>query len=429
MHCIVLNKKLLHPVHRKRELVGVSVIHNISELMTTKSLFILIPALLVAGQTLSQVRSGEDVVIDDVVNGDLYIAGGTVTINAPILGDLIVAGGTIVVSDSVSQDLLAAGGDITINGFVGDDIRSAGGKVRLSSEVAGDFVVAGGEIRIDKQSIIQGNLLSAGGKTTLDGTVKGNIWGASGRFTLNGIVEQDIDCRGGEITINGSVSGNARLAANAIELGPNAIFKKEVRYWNEDKQLDFGDAVQGGKVAFDPSLEINDGRWHYLGFATFLMAAWYLGTALVMILFIQYLFGKALRKAADTVKNASLKSLGLGLLFLVGVPVSIVILFITVIGIPLGILTIVAYITLLLLATIIVSLVISNWLNNTYYRSSWGNGRTVLTAFAIFIFLKLASLTPVTGPFIMLLLVCMAFGGILQNIKWKKNNRTALDRS
>ncbi|HEX6892825.1 MAG TPA: hypothetical protein VF141_19085, partial [Chryseolinea sp.] len=301
--------------------------------MTTKSLFFLLSTLLVAGQVLSQVRSGEDVVIDDIVNGDLYIAGGTVTINAPVNGDLVVAGGTIVVNDSISQDILAAGGDITINGFVGDDVRSAGGKIRLSSRVAGDFVVGGGEINIDGRSVILGNLLSGGGKTTLDGTVQGNVKAAAGEFTLNGVVEQEMDCRGGDIIINGSVSGMARLAAKDIELGSRAHFNKDVRYWNEDGQLDFGDTVSGGTATFDPSLEIDDGRWHYLGFASFIMAAWYLGTAMVMIFLIQYLFGPVLRNAADTVKNASLKSLGLGLLFLVGAPASIVLLFITIIGI------------------------------------------------------------------------------------------------
>jgi hypothetical protein len=40
-------------------------------------------------------------------------------------------------------------------------------------------------------------------------------------------------------------------------------------------------------------------------------------------------------------------------------------------------------------------------------------------------FLKLASLTPFAGPLIMLLLACMAFGGILQNVRWRRNESLA----
>lgn len=394
--------------------------------MKTKHVVLLIAAILLSGKTISQIRSGESVIIDHPVNDDLYVAAGTVTVNAPVRGDLIVAGGTVVINDSVSQDVLVAGGNITLNGLVGDDIRCAGGTVRLFNKVAGDFIVAGGEVNVHDLSVVSGDLLSSGGKVIVDGTIKGEIRDASGEFVLNGSAEQDITCKGGKIVINGTVSGNSVLAANTIELGPKARFVKDVKYWNKKGSLDFGRSINGSKATFDGSLEIEDGKWHYLGFASFVMVIWYLATALVMIVLIQYLFGLTLKNAANTVRNTSLKSLGLGFLFLVGVPLSIVLLFITVIGIPLAVLASLAYVTILLLATIIVSLLASNWINNTYYQSSWGNGRIVIAAFGIFIFLKLASLTPAVGPLIMLLLACMAFGGILLNVKWRRKKALSL---
>lgn len=394
--------------------------------MKTKNLILLIAAILLSGNAISQIKSGESVTIDHPVNDDLYVAAGTVTVNAPVRGDLIVAGGTVIINDSVAQDVLVAGGNITLNGSVGDDIRCAGGTVRLFNKVLGDFIVAGGEVNIHDLSVVNGDLLSGGGKVTVDGTVKGKIRDASGEFVLNGSAEQDLECKGGKIVINGTVSGNSVLAANTIELGPDARFEKDVKYWNKEGSLDFGRSINGGKAIFDGSLEIEDGKWHYLGFASFVMVIWYLATALVMIVLIQYLFSLTLKNAANTVRNTSLKSLGLGFLFLVGVPLSIVLLFITVIGIPIAVLAAIAYGTVLLLATIIVALLVSNWINNTYYQSSWGNGRITIAAFGIFIFLKLASLTPVVGPLIMLLLACMAFGGILLNVKWRRNKALAL---
>lgn len=44
----------------------------------------------------AQIKSGDNVVVDEKTNSDVYLTGGTVTINAPINGDLIAAGGTII---------------------------------------------------------------------------------------------------------------------------------------------------------------------------------------------------------------------------------------------------------------------------------------------------------------------------------------------
>jgi cytoskeletal protein CcmA (bactofilin family) len=393
-----------------------------------KNIFLILVAviMLLSQQLTAQFRSGDNVVIDEPVDHDLYVAGGTITLNAPVRGDLIIAGGTIVVNDTVTQDILVAGGNISLNGFVADDIRCAGGTIQLAGSLAGDFVVTGGQIQILKKAVISGSLLSSGGDVTLNGIVKGDIKDASGTFTLNGTAERELLCKGGKIVINGNVGGNAELAAEVIEIGSDARFSKDVTYWNEARSLDFKNSLKGGNAAYNSSLEIENGKWHYLGFASFIIVLWYLGTALVMMFLIQYLFSITLKNVANTVKDASLKSLGVGFLFLIAVPIAIVICFITLVGIPIGVLTFMAYLTVVILATIIVALLIANWINNTYYRSGWGNGQIVLAAFAIFIFLKLASLTPFIGPLVMLLLVCMAFGGILLNVKFRQNKAIAL---
>ncbi len=385
------------------------------------SKLLLFSMLMGVTTAFAQLRSGETVAINAQVDHDLYVAGGTVTINAPVQGDLIIAGRTIAITDTVTQDLLAAGSDLVINGYVGDDIRGAGGTIRLSKNVAGDVIVTGGKVDIDRGVIISGNLVVSGGTVIVDGEVKGNIKSASSEFTLNGIARNDLDCRGGKILINGTVDGNSIIAASTIEIGSAARFSNSVKYWNKAGSLDFKNAMQRGKATFDPSLEMESGKWRYLGFASFLILLWYLGTALLMLSLIQYFFGGLFKNAADTVKNTSLKSLGFGFLFLVGVPIAIVIAMITLVGIPIGILALVGYVAVLLLGTVIVALLATHWINNTFYQSAWTTSRILIVAFGIFIFLKLASLTPFVGPAIMLLLVCMAFGGILQNIKWKRD--------
>lgn len=371
-----------------------------------------------------RIEYGGNIIISQPVMEDLYIAGGNITINAPVMGDLIVAGGTIIINDTITNDILLAGGTVIFNGYVGDDIRCAGGNIRISKNVGGDVVISGGSINIDKGVTI-GGLMTSGGDVTIDGNVNGEIKGVFGKFILNGNVAKNADCRGGSIVINGTIEGKSVLAAKYISIGNNGLFKNEVRYWNKKGSIDFKQSLMNSKATFDPSLNIRSGEWYFLGATTLGILLWYLGMALVMLLIIQYLFSATLNKAADNVFNNSLKSLGTGFLFLIAVPVLAVIAIITLVGLPVGFILLFGYIGLVLLATIITSLVAANWMNNRN-KKNWNYGRLVLIAFAIFILLKLISLTPFVGWVIMILLVAIAFGGILLTISFKRKGTIAI---
>lgn len=365
-----------------------------------------------------RIEYGNTVNITKPVYEDLYIAAGTITISAPIYGDLIIAGGTVIINDTVANDILLAGGIVTFNGFVGDDIRCAGGNMRISKNVTGDVVSAGGNITIDSGVTI-GGLLTSGGNITVDGNINGEVRGAFGELILNGNVAKNIDCRGGKITVNGAIGGKAILSATDIIIGNNAAFGSDVRYWNKKGILDFKQSLKSGKAAYDASLRLQTGQWYYLGAATIIGLLWYLGMVLLMILIVQYLFGNTLKKAADTVFNSSLKSLGYGFLYFIAVPIAAVIAFITVIGVPIGVLLVFGYVALLILASVITSLAVAHWINNRN-NYQWHYWRMALTAFGIFILLKLLSSTPFIGWLLILLLTCMTFGGILLNINWRR---------
>jgi hypothetical protein len=364
-----------------------------------------------------RIEYGNNIIISQPVHEDLYIAGGTITINAPIYGDLVIAGGTIIINDTVANDILLAGGRVTFDGFVGDDIRCAGGNIRISKNVTGDVMITGGKVIIDK-GITIGGLLASGGDVTIDGNVNGEIKGLFGDLLLNGNIAKDIDCSSGKIMINGTIGGKSILAARNIIIGNNAAFNGDVRYWNKKGSLDFKQSLKNSKAIYDPSLRINTGEWYYLGAATVLGLLWYLGMALLMILIIQYLFSTTMKKAADTAFISILKSLGFGFLFFIGVPVAAFIAFISVIGLPVGLLLLFTYIALLLLATVITSVVAANWFNNRNDHH-WNYWRLVFASFGIFMVLKIVFSAPMVGWLVIILLSCVSFGSILLNINWK----------
>ena len=125
-----------------------------------------------------------------------------------------------------------------------------------------------------------------------------------------------------------------------------------------------------------------------------------------------------MRRASDTVYTETLKSLGYGLLYLVGVPVAMIVAFITVIGIPIGLILLFGYILTMALASVITSVVAANWLNSKY-NYNWGTGKLVLTATGIFIVLKLLSATVILS-WLVSVASLIALGAILMNINWRR---------
>lgn len=92
------------------------------------SLFVLVclPVFVEAGPII---RSGESVSIDadQVLKGDFYAGGASVSISGRAENDVYLAGGTVTVNAPVAEDLVVLGGVVQVHGEVTDDIRVAGG--------------------------------------------------------------------------------------------------------------------------------------------------------------------------------------------------------------------------------------------------------------------------------------------------------------
>jgi len=379
-----------------------------------KTLFIMlliIPILTFAQKT----QGGKDVIVTQAIDDDLYIGGGTATINAPVHGDLIAGAGTIILNDSVDGDVIAGGGKIIVNGYVGENLRGFAGEITLNGQVERNMVISAGTITTTKQSVIQGNTLLAAGTAVIGGTMNGNFKCRGGNIRFNGAVMKDVDTRGAFLSMNGTVRGQSILAADKIEVGNDAAFYQNVSFWQNNPGLDFKGAIKLGKAVYDPSLEVEKYKWQYMGFASVLVMIWYLAAAFVFILLIQYFFKKTLSRAADEAFRNTARSIGYGLSFFISAPVAVCILMITLVGIPLGVLLLLAYATVLILASVISSVVIANWINKRS-NHNWSLGRLSLTALGVFILLKFLAQIPVLGWLMMLIICSLTFGSIVVDV-------------
>lgn len=362
---------------------------------------------------------GESVNLSQPLDADTYVSGGQVVISKDIGKDLVVFGGSIQISGNTKQDLIASGGNIAVNGTVGDDARIAGGTIIITGNIADELMVAGGTVDISANSTVTGDVTAAGGLITVNGNVnsKAKIYG--GEVVVNGVIKNGADLRGEKVTINGTIQGGAIIAAREIVLGPDSAFVGDVRYWNKTGALDIATHVTGGTATFDSSLKL---RNYQLNFGASVLSVvvgllWALASSsFILLLLVIFLRGFFVQVEERLAKNFW-KDLGIGIAFMLIVPMIAIILMVTIVGIPIGLMLGAGYMMVLYVAEILASVVIALWWANRR-KAKWSKALLFLMSFVILIGLNLVQLIPFAGWIATGLVIFAALGSTLV-VKWK----------
>ncbi|WP_297695253.1 hypothetical protein [uncultured Eudoraea sp.] len=374
---------------------------------------------------ISQIKTGDDITISTPQNDDIYLAGKDISIDAAVKGDAVVAGSYITVNDTISQDLIVAGSDIIIKGYVADDIRMAGGKLTIDAEVGDDVIVAGGELTISKDAVIKGNLISVGGKTIINGVIIGMLKARAGELKMNGIVEGDAILYGEDIKIDGEIYGTSEIVAEELEIGENAQFHETVSYWTEDGQVEFKNSLVNTTANLEESLmeEHEEFPWKFFGIAAFGFWIFYLLSAFLVILILNYAFKNLFAEAVTYIDKEFWRSLGYGFIYLFGMPLLIVLSFVILIGIPVGLFLFSVFVFSVLFGHLIGALLLTYYLEKRDGQA-WGYWKTSFIAMAFAIVIRLLTFIPFLGSLIAFLIMAIAYGLLAYTLwqRWNKNN-------
>ncbi|MGB5372026.1 MAG: polymer-forming cytoskeletal protein [Flavobacteriaceae bacterium] len=371
----------------------------------------LVPLLFLPLIFNAQKMAKDVITIKGEQKDDIYVAGGTVKLNTPIHGDAVLAGGTIMVNDSVKQDLVVAGGEVSVHGYIGDDIRAGGGRLTIDSEIGDDVIIAGGEVFIGKNAVIHGNVINFSGDISMDGMVMGKLKSYSGDLKINGKVAQGIELYGANIEVNGEIRGPTKMVAEKIAIGEDAQFYGDIVYWSDQGEVDFKNSLKSGVASFDDNLRAdNDGfPWKGMGIAALGFWLYYLVSALLILVLLNFAFGKPFSGMAQYFQKFPINGLGYGLLYVFGVPIIILISFLIIVGIPLGLFLGAVYLFSLLFGHLFTALLISHYFNDRSGRS-WNFWSVVFLALAIAATLRLLTLIPFLGILISILVIATGYG-------------------
>jgi len=383
-------------------------------------LFILLPLFALA----SQIKTGEKVDVREPATENLVITGAKVDVNAEANRDLTVIGGEINLRDVLRQDGLIAGGEIKVEGICEEDLRILGGDITLREPIAGDLLILGGAIHLEAGAEVGGDVVVIGGEVDIDSPVRGDVKIRGGEVTINGMVAGKLDLAGGRLSLNSTVKDASTLKARYLDLGRDARFYKDVRYWQKEGEIDFSDHLaEGIKAHYDPGLksDLMDLQWEEVRKKGLYWTRLFQVVSGLFLLLVLYLtLRRFLAARTGNGRKLALASSVYGVAALVGLPILSAFAFVSVVGLPIGVVSFSMFVILAAIANALAALLIAFEWEKSQGRD-WNKWTLLGVAGSAFLLMRVLAFVPLLGTVVNSLLSIWAVGYLLLLI-WRQQH-------
>ena len=323
------------------------------------SLVLLVTVILSAASFALDFRSGDNITIPKgtVIKDNLFISGNNVIVSGIVNGNLFAAGEDIIVDGRVTGTIFACGGKVYLSGSAGN-VVAVGGTINIDGKVNNDLLVGGGQIHLGKGSRVGRDAMLGTGKLTIapKSTINGN-------FTYS--------------------SSKANISKQAIIMGKiNVIAQPEVP--RESSKFLAGMVTAHKIISF--------------------LAIILLGSLIIIFMPNQ------VELISTKMTSEGLKSLGWGILSLLVIPLTAILLMITLVGLPLGAMLLTAYGFCIYLVGVFVSIVIGKWILDKVGKVNISLIWALLIGMLV---AKILTMIPIIGWLIGFLMFLWAFGAIV----------------
>jgi cytoskeletal protein CcmA (bactofilin family) len=350
----------------------------------------------------SAIACGPPEVLEETVavgrGGDLVAVGRALELTDSVEGDVMAAGARVRFRGRAGGDLLVAGGQQVLGGVVEGSARAAGGWVGLGARVARNVTLAGNQVVVGPPAVVGGNAYLVGGSVRFDGTA-----------------EQLVRIMGGTVLLNGTIRGDVLVEARRLRLGPDAVIEGDLRYRlrrGQDAVLHPGAQVAGAVLP----LPARRAGWIPWALRAFWLAGFLVAGAVVLAL-MPLLTGAVEAR----VRRRPVASLAAGILMLILIPILLLLVAVTVVGLPLALIGVALLAITMYLAPVVVAL----WLGRAVLRRPPELRRGArVTAFLLgALLLGLIGFVPIIGPAVVALATVFGFGALVVAL-WEGALRT-----
>jgi len=334
---------------------------------------------------------------DEIMSGNLYVMGDSITIDGTISGDLIAAAQSIKISGRIEGDVIAIAQEISISGDVGGDVRVAANTIDINGSVARNVNTFGSKVVLGSNSKIGWDLYVMATRLESRGVIGGSLNGWSNQASL-----------AGQIGKNVTLTLDPKNEQASLVIAPTTIINGNLNYSSGQPAIISDQASISGEITQNKTIlekRSNDTKlwiWKEL-FSIF--------SALMVGLVLVYLFKKPVTEITEKTEAEPFKVLVPGLFMLFTLPPIALILAITIIGIPLSLIILSSWIVMIYIAKIISAILIGRIISSKIISSNTGNYLLWPLVIGVIIIWLLAAI-PYVGWIISLISAWFGLGGI-----------------
>ena len=296
-------------------------------------------------------------------------------------------GGTIIVAEGETVE---------------DDLTVMGGTIVVDGTVEGDLSAFGGNVVVGETGTVTGNVDGASGNVRIEGNVGGTVNVAAGNLFVgpDAVIDGDLNAGAGSIDLAGTIGGGVEVGTETLVLRETAVIEGDLRYGAEEF-VDEGGTVEGEVVQtdqrFDPVPTPPGWLLTVYGFFVNLL----LGAVLLLV------FPATSNEIATQARSEPIYAGAIGLLVLVAVPILLVLLVLTLIGIPLAVVGAILFALLLWIASIYGRFAVGSWLlSYTEIDNRW------LALLVGLLAVGLVELVPFLGGLLTFLVLLLGLGAL-----------------
>jgi cytoskeletal protein CcmA (bactofilin family) len=277
---------------------------------------------------------------DQTVKSDIFITGARARIDGTVDGDLFFFGQSIDISGHIKGDAIIFAQSTRISGQIDGNIRSFTNNLTITGTV-------------------EKNVLTFNETVTLDmtGKVDGSLTGFGQTASIDGHLGRDLLFMGDQTIISGTIDGEVQAKGNFLSIASTAQVAGPIHFeGNHPATVDAGAKLASPVQFTQMKHESEYAEGHYYVWRIIWTAAFVL-LGLVLFLLLPK-FAEETVRAGERVGAP----IGLGVLVFFGVPIAAIIACVTVVGIPLGLLTLGLWFLAINCAEIVVGAVVGNWI-------------------------------------------------------------------
>lgn len=349
-------------------------------------------------------KTGKDIVVgpEEIIDDDLVAMGRSVKIEGIVNGDLFAFAQEVFIENKVNGSIYAGGAEINLSAKKCRSIWAFCGSLKTDSNIENNLLFFGGKLKTGNTNLVKKDVLVFGGEININGEVQGKVKGNMGKLNLNGKVHQ-VEIEAENVYVD---SGTTVLEDFIVKSKNEPVIDSNAKILGKTEYKKIEEKAQKPKK----------------GIAGFFKTIFFLSKLIIGIILIAIL-KPYIKRTNQILKDYTWKSLGIGFLTIIIIPIVSVLTLATIIGIPIAIFGVFVFLTLAYISGIIFSAGLGEWIIKLIKKESIPS--PILSFILGFIIVTLISLIPYLGFLVRILVLFFGTGMIILLLIKLKNNTLA----